>query len=161
MSLISCNRPGSKLAFYYLHKYACIYKTMSCFCSENMVPIIINFVCQVAKKRSGAGRRTEEKESEESWRLCNWEVTKNLKYSEIWNIWKSEIWQNLNHQPVISVASWPPVTRSVPQCRKTSYQATPTAIAGSSPPTVCWSHPLPNCSSVITKSLKMGDFYGK
>ena len=55
MSLISCNRPGSKLAFYYLHKYACIYKTMSCFCSENMVPIIINFVCQVAKKRSGAG----------------------------------------------------------------------------------------------------------
>lgn len=44
----------SKLAFYYLHKYACIYKTMSVFV-QKIWSLSLSTLCQVAKKRSGAG----------------------------------------------------------------------------------------------------------
>lgn len=68
---------------------------------------------------------------------------------------------DLNHQPVISVALWPPVTGSVPQCENimSSHTHSDSGLITSLLSVEATS--LPNCSSVITKSLKMGDFYGK
>lgn len=57
--------------------------------------------------------------------------------------------------------SWPPVTGSVPQCRKHHVKPHPQRPVASITSLLSVEATSPNCSSVITKSLKMGDFYGK